>query len=134
MKKILLLFAVLASVSFLLLKADVKNSTGVSETLDVADFERKMNSLVSYELIDLRTKDEVSLGKIPGAKNIDFYASDFEGQIKELSVSRPVLIYCAAGGRSSKTLKKMEEWGFQEVYELSGGFTEWQNAGKKIEK
>lgn len=134
MKKILLLFAVLASVSTLVLHANGEKTEATSESLDVSDFERKMNSLVVYELIDLRTSNEIALGKIPGAKQIDFYATDFESQIKGLSVNKPVLIYCAVGGRSSKTLQKMKDWGFREVYELAGGFTAWQNAGKKTEK
>lgn len=134
MKKVLVLLGVLFSLAFFLLKADNTSLQAISKTISVDEFERKMNSLASYELVDLRTNDEIALGKIPEAKQIDFYASDFETQIKRLPKSRPVLIYCASGGRSRKALSKMKDIGFQEVYELSGGFAAWSYAGKKIER
>jgi len=84
------------------------------------------------QMVDVRTQDEVIEGYITGAINIDFYGEDFEKEITKLDKDEPVYVYCAAGGRSGKTKKKLKDMGFKEVYNLSGGFPTWLNAGYEI--
>jgi len=86
------------------------------------------------QIVDVRTQDEVNGGYITGAINIDFYGNDFEKEIAKLDKEKPVFVYCAAGGRSGKTMKKMKDMGFKEVYNLSGGFPTWLKAGYEVSK
>ena len=51
---------------------------------------------------------------------------------EKLDHNQPMLIYCAAGGRSNKTRVLMAEMGFTQVYELSSGMGGWEAAGKPI--
>ncbi|HBW86879.1 MAG TPA: hypothetical protein DEF82_09115 [Crocinitomicaceae bacterium] len=39
---------------------------------------------------------------------------------------KPLLVYCAAGGRSSKAIKNLSKAGFRKVYDLEGGFDDWR--------
>ncbi|MBN4071259.1 rhodanese-like domain-containing protein [Crocinitomix catalasitica] len=78
------------------------------------------------QLLDVRTAEEYANGFIEGAVNIDFYAEDFEAQILDsLKTDVPVLVYCMAGGRSSKAMAMLEKNEFREVYNLLGGYSEW---------
>jgi rhodanese-related sulfurtransferase len=86
------------------------------------------------QLIDVRTPEELSIGFIPNAINIDFRGNDFEKQLMALDKSKPVLLYCKSGGRSGSTYTFLKEKGFQNVYDLKGGFTAWTNANKPISK
>lgn len=86
------------------------------------------------QLIDVRTPEEVSYGKIEGAGHIDFYDPEFETKISKLDKEKPVALYCAAGGRSAMAGEKLMELGFKEVYDLSGGFRGWQKDGYPIVK
>ena len=43
--------------------------------------------------------------------------------------SKPILVYCASGGRSSQAAAILAKHGFMEVYNLEGGLYGWQNAG-----
>ncbi len=79
-----------------------------------------------FAIIDVRTPEEVAGGYIEGAINIDFYAETFEAELGILDKSKKYLIYCRTGGRSGATLPIMEELGFLEVYDISGGFVAWQ--------
>jgi rhodanese-related sulfurtransferase len=72
-------------------------------------------------IIDIRTPMEFASGNISGAKNIDFYSSDFSESLKALSKDKTYLIYCRSGSRSKVALGMMKELGFQRVYELGGG-------------
>ena len=82
-------------------------------------------STKSVQLIDVRTAEEVAEGKIPGAKNLDFFAADFDKKLGRLEKDRAVFVYCALGGRSLKTANKLKNMGFVEIYNLDGGFTRW---------
>jgi|TARA_B110000261_G_scaffold52276_1_gene61842 rhodanese-related sulfurtransferase len=103
------------------------------ERVDVDTFEAKLNTLNNAFLIDVRTPSEYKSGHIDGAKNIDFNQADnMKIAFEKLDHNQPMLIYCAAGGRSNKTRVLMAEMGFTQVYELSSGMGGWEAAGKPI--
>jgi rhodanese-related sulfurtransferase len=78
-------------------------------------------------LIDVRTPGEVDNGAIDGYTNINFSSSSFQSEIEKLDKNEPVLVYCASGGRSGKTMNMMKDMGFKEVYNLNGGYNGWPN-------
>ena len=87
------------------------------------------------DVIDVRTADEFSEGHIAGAKNIDIMKGDeFEANLKKLDKSKPYLVHCQAGGRSSRSLKVFKKLGFEKIYHLDGGMGGWQAAGKPVTK
>ena len=81
------------------------------------------------QLVDVRTPEEVSFGYIAGAKHIDFYHTDFMDRITQLDNDKPVVVYCAVGGRSAQASRKLSDAGFKKVYDLAGGFRQWQSEG-----
>jgi len=46
--------------------------------------------------------------------------------------SAPVILYCAAANRSAFAAKTLEELGYEAVYSLAGGFTDWKRNGLEI--
>ena len=103
------------------------------ERVDVDTFEAKLNTLNNAFLIDVRTPGEYKSGHIDGATNIDFNQIDqMKVAFEKLDHNQPMLIYCAAGGRSNKTRILMAEMGFTQVYELSKGMSGWDAAGKPV--
>jgi len=79
-----------------------------------------------YQVIDVRTIEELRSGTIfSEVLNIDYYKSNFKTKLDKLPKDQPYLIYCRAGVRSGKTLKIMEDLGFQNVADLRGGKTAW---------
>ena len=84
-------------------------------------------------LLDVRTPDEYAQGHIPGAKNIDFYASNFEEELKNLDPNQHYVVYCASGNRSGKASKMMEALQFQKVQNVIGGFQAWRRKHLPIE-
>ena len=77
-------------------------------------------------IIDVRTEDEFESGKIPGALNIDIYKGQgFVYQVEELDKSKNFYVYCAAGVRSANACGVMQQLGFENVFNLVGGFSNW---------
>lgn len=85
-------------------------------------------------ILDIRRDVEFEEGHIPKAKNIDFYSKDFADKLKGLDKTKPYLVHCASGGRSTKSLETFKSLGFEHVYHLDGGFNAWEKAGQKIDK
>lgn len=82
-------------------------------------------------ILDVRTPEEYSAGHIPHAILINYNAPDFSARIDSLSKNKTYLVYCAVGGRSAKASTMMTEKGFKDVYNLEGGFTQWNGATEK---
>lgn len=76
-------------------------------------------------LIDVRTAGEYEQGFIEGAVNIDVKESGFESKIKHFDKDMPIAVYCARGGRSANAAEIFKKLGFKEVYDLEGGYNNW---------
>ena len=65
-------------------------------------------------------------GFIKNAINLNIYeSSDFVEKIKSFSKNNEYYIYCKSGVRSSAACKIMSQMGFNNVYNLTGGISEW---------
>ncbi len=80
----------------------------------------------NLQLVDVRTPQEVSEGKIGEAQNIDFRSPGFKEAISQLDRSKPVAVYCGAGKRSGQASTLLKDLGFTEIYDLTGGFSQWK--------
>jgi rhodanese-related sulfurtransferase len=91
-----------------------------------AEFKKLMKD-PSAQIVDVRTANEVAQGKINGSMNIDYFSPTFVATAqKKLDKTKPVLVYCAAGGRSASAAKDLKKAGFKKVYDLEGGYDAWK--------
>ncbi|MEL6428429.1 MAG: rhodanese-like domain-containing protein [Planctomycetota bacterium] len=80
-------------------------------------------------LVDVRTPDETAAGIIPGAKLIPM--DEIEARRAELpSDGTPIVVYCAAGGRSAAVCDFLAQNGVDGLHNLLGGFSEWSGASE----
>ena len=89
----------------------------------------EMESILELEdvqLVDVRTPEEYREKHIDNAQNIDFKSPTFDEDIEKLDKSKPVVLYCKAGGRSAKCAKKLKDAGFTKIYDLEGGISKWE--------
>jgi rhodanese-related sulfurtransferase len=85
-------------------------------------------------LVDVRTPNEYINGRIPGAVNIDFLNEKFASSFEEYDKTKPIVIYCAVGGRSERASEMLKGLGFEKIYDYKGGFVDWQKRGETIER
>ncbi|MEO7752798.1 MAG: rhodanese-like domain-containing protein [Terracoccus sp.] len=78
------------------------------------------------QVVDIRNAGELEPGAIPGARNIPL--AELSRRASELDPSRPVLVYCAGGWRSSVGASLLRSRGFADVSDVLGGFGAWERA------
>ncbi|MEZ6853878.1 rhodanese-like domain-containing protein [Halodesulfovibrio aestuarii] len=83
-----------------------------------------LNSDSSIQLIDVRQPVEYSDGHIPGARLIPL--GNLLDQLCELDKEKPVLVYCAIGGRSRVAAQLLSGQKFQNIYNITGGLKSWK--------
>ena len=95
-----------------------------------------MVSASSYPIhfIDVRTPEEFAGGHIDDAINIDFYSPDFENNIDQLDKNAFYIVYCRTGNRSAEASDIMLRHGFMHITNMTGGITDWIDAGLPVNK
>jgi rhodanese-related sulfurtransferase len=89
-------------------------------------------------LLDVRDGAELQkTGRAAGAHHIsrgmlEFHADDaLQSYDPELRKDRPIVLYCAAGGRAALAGKLLKDMGYAQVYNL-GGFKDWVEGGGDV--
>ena len=115
MKKVLILFFVFISCQ----------NNEKFDLLDYKEFKKQVEN-TNVQLFDVRTPDEYIMGHIEGAINVDFKNDEvFDSFFNDLNKSDTIYLYCRSGNRSKKSADKLISFGFQKIYDLDGGFIEW---------
>ena len=92
------------------------------------EFNQKIYTDSFTQIIDVRTPEEYSEGYIAKAINVNWNDNSFDTEVLKFNKSKPIYVYCLAGGRSSNAASKLIELGFTTVYDLKGGMNAWRNA------
>lgn len=90
-------------------------------------------------VVDVRDAHEVQAsGRIAGAINVSRGMLEFRADPaspyhdKAFAPDRPVILYCASGGRSALSAKTLKDMGYARVYNL-GAFKDWKESGGAVE-
>ena len=77
-------------------------------------------------LVDVRNPGEVALGSIEGATAIP--VGHLDRDLEQLDRTRPTVVFCAGGYRSSLAASLLRAAGFDDVSDLLGGYGAWTAA------
>lgn len=128
------IFKIFCSIFVFLFNVGCSNAQQVTNStvnnLTITEFIQKHKNTPNAQLLDVRTPSEWAQGNVANATKCDFNSSNFKLSVAQLDKSKPVFVYCAAGGRSAKAAKILEELGFEKIYNLKGaGNADLQKAG-----
>ena len=91
--------------------------------LTVADFEERQRSLADLQLVDVRNPGEVAAGTIGQPATIP--VGQVPARLDELDPTRPTVVFCAGGYRSSVAASVLRHAGFADVSDVIGGYAAW---------
>jgi thioredoxin len=100
------------------------------QDVDVNTFQEHLAN-TTVQVLDVRTPEEYQNGHIHNALLANWMdKQEFTDRVKYLDKDKPVLVYCASGGRSGQASKWLADNGFTQVENLLGGFTQWKLENK----
>jgi rhodanese-related sulfurtransferase len=98
----------------------------VASRLTAKAFDERRRSMDDLQLVDIRNPGEVSAGKIDDA--IEIPVGQLPNRVDELDVTKPTVVYCAGGYRSSVAASLLRQKGFVDVSDILGGYGAWTDA------
>ena len=117
----------------MLIKAEFDHQTSRAIHLNPVSAVRLMNNENAL-ILDVRESAEYGSGHITNAINAPM--SGLREKMKEFESHRdsPVLAYCNSGNISSKACKILQQSGFTNVHNITGGVHGWQDANLPLTK
>lgn len=101
------------------------NNTTTSDAIQLLDaktFRAAIAANENVQVVDVRTAMEFQQGHFDNAINISFFDSNFVTQMERFDKSKPIYLYCKSGNRSGKAAGLLAAKGFEEIYDLKGGY------------
>lgn len=101
-------------------------SISVTEVQEKLASGKKGGTLV----LDVRSKEEFQSGHITGSRLIPL--EQLESRLAELSKERQIVCVCRSGRRSGMAASRLQQAGYTDVLNMSGGMVAWANQGYPI--
>lgn len=103
------------------------------KTIPLEELKKKLDQKTPVVLVDVREKDEVRQGYIPGAIHVprSYFEQQVEAKVPDKSAA--IVVYCAGGTRSAFAAKTMSEFGYSNVLSANPGFVRWKDLGYPVE-
>jgi molybdopterin/thiamine biosynthesis adenylyltransferase len=110
------------------------NVRGAVRTVSLDEVRRRLEAGEPYVLVDVREKDEVRQGYIPGAVHLPRGFLEMQAEQKLPDRNANLVVYCAGGVRSAFAAKSLLELGYANVESANPGFVRWKDLGFPVER
>jgi glyoxylase-like metal-dependent hydrolase (beta-lactamase superfamily II)/rhodanese-related sulfurtransferase len=101
--------------------------------ISVDELKERIERGDDLQVIDVRRPAEYLDGHVPRAASLPL-SMELAEQAAQLDRERPTAIICAGGYRSSAATSLLEQHGFQQLHNVTGGTGAWVKAGHPVEK
>lgn len=98
----------------------------VASRLTAKAFDERTAEMPDLQVVDVRNPGEIAGGTIPGAITIP--VAQLPARLDELDATKPTVVYCAGGYRSSVAASLLRQRGFVDVSDILGGYEGWRQA------
>ncbi|MBS2008858.1 MAG: molybdopterin-synthase adenylyltransferase MoeB [Cyanobacteria bacterium SZAS TMP-1] len=99
------------------------DSTGSSAEINAISLNRRLTAGDEFLLLDVRNPEEYILCSIPGCTLIPL--PELATRMKDLDKGKEIIVYCKSGARSRKAMGMLEDAGYKNVKNLTGGILAW---------
>lgn len=117
---------------FLLLVTLVTQVWAAEKNVTSREVKALLDKNKNIYLLDVRTPQEYSQGKIAGSTLIPI--GEFERRIREVPKNKAIIVYCAVGSRSKPVANFLSQQGYKEVYHMTDGLVGWYRNGFPIQR
>ncbi|SEB04856.1 MULTISPECIES: MBL fold metallo-hydrolase [unclassified Mycobacterium] len=103
-----------------------RDDVQVASRLTAKAFGDRVATVPNLQIVDVRNPGEVESGAIPNAVSIP--VGQLPARLGELDPTKPTVVYCAGGYRSSVAASLLRRNGCRDVSDILGGYGAWAEA------
>ena len=104
-------------------KVQLQKDIFPTEAWELISKNRKSDDLI---IIDVSTPQEYKNLHLEGAVNVSLISRFFKTRLDIMDRDKTYMVYCKVGGRSKIAQKLMLQFGFETVYNITGGTLLWE--------
>ena len=97
-----------------------RDDVQIASRLTAKAFADRLAEMGDIQIVDVRNPGELAEGKIGDA--VEIPVGQLPGRVGELDVTKPTVVYCAGGYRSSVAASLLRQKGFVDVSDIIGGY------------
>lgn len=116
----------------LLMVSLVTQVWAAEKNISARDAKALLDANKNIYLLDVRTPQEYSQGKLAGSILIPI--GEFEQRIREVPKNKTIIVYCAVGSRSKPVANFLSQQGYKDVYNMTDGIVGWYRNGFPIQR
>ena len=124
MRKVVLLLLMMVAIATQVRAAE--------QNISARDVKSLMEKNKNIYLLDVRTPQEYSQGRLAGSVLIPL--GEFERRIREVPKNKIIIVYCAVGSRSKPAASFLSQQGYKDVYNMTDGIVGWYRNGFPIQR
>jgi rhodanese-related sulfurtransferase len=124
MKRVILVLVLLVTMSVQVWAAE--------KNVDSQEVKKLLETNKNTYLIDVRTPQEYSQGRLPGAVLIPI--SEFERHVAKIPRNKTIVVYCTVGARSKPVARYLSQLGYKEVLNMTDGLAGWSRNGFPVQR
>jgi molybdopterin/thiamine biosynthesis adenylyltransferase/rhodanese-related sulfurtransferase len=114
--------------------ADLLNEARTQiKLVSLDEMKRRLEAKEGYVFVDVRDKEEVRQGFIPGAVSAPRQHLESQAEAKLPDKNAKLILYCASGMRSAFAAKLLQDMGYTHVESANPGFTRWKDSRYPVE-
>ena len=104
------------------------------QEIDIFQLKHLLESKYNFSLVDIREDEEIKSGVIEDSIHIGRGVLDRDIEAHISDHSEEIVLYCARGVRSILGAKTLQDMGYQKVFSLKGGISEWVESGFNLKE
>ena len=112
----------------------VKEAKAAIKEVSIADVKNMVDTKEKVIILDVRDKNELEDGKIQGAMNISRGMLEFKSGMQLPDKTARIVVYCGLDLRSPLATKTLNDLGYANAVNMTGGLKAWKAAGYPLEK
>ena len=116
----------------LMVVAMVTQAWAAEKSISAHDAKSLLDTNKNIYLLDVRTPQEYSQGKLAGSVLIPL--GEFERRMREVPKNKTIIVYCAVGSRSKPVANFLSQHGYKDVYNMTDGIVGWYRNGFPIQR
>jgi rhodanese-related sulfurtransferase len=112
----------------------VKEARALIKEVTVSDVKNMIDSKENITILDVRDRNELEDGRLPGAINISRGMLEFKVETMIPDKNSKIVVYCGVDLRGPLATRTLNEMGYKNAVNMIGGLKAWKLAGYPLSR